>query len=321
MIRLLWAGATRLVSRRFTSLALLVLLLGLGAYQLVINDSLSPPTAEQLATAQQTYEEAHKDWIDNHEKYEQDCRDTGDAAEDCTFPEPTLADFGVDPTPFKEVARTALILSTMLVAVTAFLISACFMGAEYSSGSIANWLTFIPRRGQVFWSKLLTLVGFAAALGTFGAALTLAGALVVARLYGSRVESLRQLAELGVRSLLAVIGLTVLGFCIALVTRHTAGAIGVLLGYSVLFFLRMGILRERAWVQHLTPWTPEWNLAAVVADGYEYSVPVEKVTPGGAYIQFVQHTVSLTHGAIYWGVLLAVVIAGSQLIFRRRDVL
>ena len=43
------------------------------------------------------------------------------------------------------------------------MIAASSIGAEYSSGSIANWLTFIPRRGHVFWSKLLTLTGFAAA--------------------------------------------------------------------------------------------------------------------------------------------------------------
>src|SRR5215217_3010781 len=86
MIRLLGAEATRLLSRRFTGIALLVLLLGLGAYQLVVNKSLSPLTGEQLATAEQAYQQSHKDWVENHEKYEQDCRDTGGGtAEDCTY--------------------------------------------------------------------------------------------------------------------------------------------------------------------------------------------------------------------------------------------
>ena len=53
------------------------------------------------------------------------------------------------------------------------MIAASFIGAEYSSGSIANWLTFVPRRGRVFWSKLLTMIGFAAVLGAFAAALVL----------------------------------------------------------------------------------------------------------------------------------------------------
>lgn len=74
MIRLLSAEATRLLSRRFTGIALLTLLLGLGGYQLVVNDSLSPPTGEQLAAAEQAYQQSYKDWVDNHEKYEENCR-------------------------------------------------------------------------------------------------------------------------------------------------------------------------------------------------------------------------------------------------------
>jgi len=34
----------------------------------------------------------------------------------------------------------------------------------------------------------------------------------------------------------------------------------------------------------------------------------------------VERTVSLTHGAVYWSILLTLAIIGSLLIFRRRDV-
>ena len=200
------------------------------------------------------------------------------------------------------------------------MIAASFIGAEYSSGSIANWLTFVPRRGRVFWSKLLTMIGFAALLGAFAAALVLFAAAVLARLYGSPIESFAELGAMGGRGVLAVIGLTVLGFCAALVTRHTAGAIGVLLGYAVLWFVRSGPLGSLAWAQRLTPWTPEASLAAIVEHGYAYSVPIEKVTPEGASVEWVEQTVSLTHGAIYWSILITLVIIGSLLIFRRRDV-
>jgi len=200
------------------------------------------------------------------------------------------------------------------------MIAASFIGAEYSSGSIANWLTFVPRRGRVFWSKLLTMIGFAAMLGAFAAALVLFAAAVLARLYGSPIESFAELGAMGGRSVLAVIGLTVLGFCAALVTRHTAGAIGVLLGYAVLWFVRSGPLGSLVWAQRVTPWTPEASLAAIVERGYAYSVPIEKVTPEGASVEWVEQTVSLTHGAIYWSILITLVIIGSLLVFRRRDV-
>ena len=320
MTRLIWAEASRLFSRRFTGMALLVLLLALSGYQLVVNKALSPLSEEQLATAQRAYDQAHQDWIANHEKYERDCRETGGAPQECAIPEPTVADFTVDPTPFQEVARTAIELSTVLVGLVAFMIAASFIGAEYGTGSIANWLTFIPRRGHVFWSKLLTLIGFGALLGAFGVALVLTAGLVLARLHASRIESVRELAVLGARSIVVVIGLAVLGFCIALVTRHTAGAIGVLLAYLIVFVLRMGFLGERSWSQRVTPFTPEGNLAAILDHGYSYSVPVEKVTANGVSTELVQHTVSLAHGAIYWTILLAVVVVGSLMIFRRRDV-
>ena len=321
MIRLLGAEATRLLSRRSTGIALLVLLLGLGAYQLVVNKSLSPLTGEQLATAEQAYQQSHKHWVENHEKYEQDCRDTGGGtAEDCTVPEPTLNDFSVEPTPFAAAARTSLQLSTVLISLVTFMIAASFIGAEYSSGSISNWLTFVPRRGAVFWSKLLTLIGFAALLGTLGAALIVAAALVLARLHNSPIESLRDVAEMGARSTLAIAGLAVLGFCLGVVTRHTAGAMGVLLAFVVVSFVRIGPLSSLAWAQRITPWTPEGNLAAIVERGYKYYVPVEKITPDGMNIEFAAHNLSLTHGLVYWAILLVVVVAGSLMIFRRRDV-
>jgi ABC-2 type transport system permease protein len=319
--RLVWAEVTRLLSRKFTGIALIVLLLGLGGFQLVVNDALSPLTDTQLAAAQRAYEQSHKDWVDNHEKYEQECRDTGGTPEECTFPEPKPGEFSVQPTPFKEAAQTALELSTALVAVVVFMIAASFIGAEYSSGSIASWLTFIPRRGHVFWSKLLTVGGFAALLGAFSATLAFGAVLTLAHLHGSRLESLRELAGIGARSILPVVVLAVVGFCLGLLTRHTAAAIGVLLAFVLVWFVRVGPLSSFTWAQRITPWTPEGNIAAIVDRGYTYSVPVQRVSSDGVDIDFVQHTVSLTHGAVYWSILLTLVVLSSLLIFRRRDVI
>jgi ABC-2 type transport system permease protein len=318
--RLVWAEVTRLLSRRLTGIALIILLLGLGGSQLIVNDSLSPLTGEQLAAAERAYQQAHQDWVDNHEKYERDCRDTG-APSECVITEPTLADFGVDPVPFKEATKTALELSTVLVAFVTFLVAASYIGAEYSSGSISNWLTFVPRRGRVFWSKLITLIGFAALLGALSAIVVLTAALAIARLYGSRIESLRELAELGARSILAVIGLTVLGFCLGVLTRHTAAAIGVLLASAVVWSVRTGPLNSVAWAQRVTRWTPEGNMAAIVERGYTYYVPIEKVTPDGVHLEFIEQAVSFTHGLVYWSIFLALIVACSQLIFRRRDII
>jgi ABC-2 type transport system permease protein len=319
--RLIWAEINRLLSRRLTGIAMILILLGVAGYQLVINDALSPPSGEERAAAERSYQQAHEDWAAGREQYEKECRDSGSPQDDCVIPEPTLVEFTGDPTPFKEAASTALKLSTLLVALVTFTIAASFIGAEYSSGSIINWLTFVPRRSHVFWSKLLAVVGFAALLGTLAATLVLSASLILARLHDSPVEAVPELAGLGVRGVLPVVVLAVLGFCVGLLTRHTAGAIGILLAVLVVCFIRIGALSSQSWAQRITPWTPEGNIAALIDRGYTYAVPVEKVTREGVAVELVESAVSLTHGLVYWSIILTLVIMGSLLIFRHRDVI
>ena len=109
--------------------------------------------------------------------------------------------------------------------------------------------------------------------------------------------------------------------CVGLLTRHTAGAIGVLLEALVVCFVRIGVLGSQAWAQRITPWTPEGNIGALIDKGYNYAVPVEMVTPDGVTVELVEGAVSLTHGLVYWSIILTLVIMGSLLIFRHRDVI
>jgi ABC-2 type transport system permease protein len=318
--RLIWAEITRLLSRRLTGIAMIVILLGVAGFQLVVNDALSPQSGRERAAAERSYQQAHQDWAAGREQYEKECRDSGASADECVIPEPTLAEFTGDSTPFKETASTALKLSTLFVALVTFTIAASFIGAEYSTGSIINWLTFVPRRSHVFWSKLLAVAGFAVLLGTLAATLVLGASLLLARLHGSPVEAVPELAGIGLRGVLPVVVLAVLGFCVGLLTRHTAGAIGILLAAVVFCVVRIGALSSQAWAQRITPLTPEGNIAALVDRGYTYVVPVEKVTHDGVTVELVEGAVSLTHGLVYWSIILTVVIMASLLIFRRRDV-
>ena len=49
-------------------------------------------------------------------------------------------------------------------------------------------------------------------------------------------------------------------------------------------------------------------------------MPVRSIGPDGVSVDYLERTVSLTHGLVYWAVLLAVVIVGTAVVFRRRDV-
>jgi ABC-2 type transport system permease protein len=314
LFRLVAAETNRLLSRKFTRIALVLVLLAVGAFQLAVNSSLRPPTAAEQASSQSQYEDARRFWEEN----ERSCESSGNPP-NCRYPEPQLSDFSFSR-PFGDVAAESLELSIYLVGLAALMIAGSFIGAEYSSGSIGNWLSFLPRRGRVLVSKLLTVTVFSALASAVATGLALLAALVLARRYDLAVGSLGdELGMLG-RGVLVAVALAVVGFCLGMIGRHTAAAIGGLLGYLFVWFVRNVILSEAAWAQRLTPWTPEGNLAAVVNGTHRYAVPIRTVGPDGMNIDYVERTVSLNHGLVYWAVLLAVMVLVTAVIFRRRDV-
>lgn len=313
-MRLVAAELSRLLSRRFTVIALILVVAAVGAFQLAVNASLQPPTATEQAASQAELEEARRFWQAN----EKTCADAGNPAE-CRYSEPQAGDYALNES-FDDVVTASLQVSIYLVALTALMIAGSFIGAEYSSGSIGNWLSFIPRRGRVFASKLVTVLGFSAVVSAGATGLALAAAVVLARAYEVPTGGLS--GELGLlgRGVLAAVALAAVGFCIALVGRHTAAAIGALLGYLFVWFVRNTALADTAWAQQLTPWTPEANLAAIINRGYSYYVPVRTVGPDGVSFDYLERSVSLNHGLVFWGVLVAVVVVGTAIVFRRRDV-
>ena len=319
MIRLIRAEVDRLLSRRFTKIALVVVLLVIASFQVAAYFEMQPPTQSELADAQRFYSEQHRDWVLNHESYEQECVDAGGTPTDCAYPEPQLSDF-VFVQSFEDVARGSVQISIYLVAMTALMIGGSFIGAEFSSGSIANWLSFIPRRGQVYASKLVTVAGFSAVVSAIAAALTIAAVVGIARWQDVTVVGLERLIGTGARGVLIAIALAIVGFCISLVGRHTAAAIGTLLGYLFIWFVRNGILGESGWAARLTPWSPEGNISAIVSTKHIYYIQTQRVTAEGVMFDQVEQSVNLVHGLTYWGILLAVVIVGTGLIFRRRDI-
>jgi ABC-2 type transport system permease protein len=318
MSRLLRAELNRLRSRRFTLIALLAVFLALAAFQVVVNFEVKPLTPAEQARNQAQYEEVHRDWVANHETWERECQETNSPAE-CVVPEPQLSDFG-GPRPFREVATTSLTLAVYLVGLVAYIVASSFVGAEYTTGSMANWLTFLPRRGHVFTAKLIVVVGFAALTSALASAFAIAAPAALVRFHDGQVSGLSQLAQTGGRGTAVAAALAAVGFSVGLVTRHTAAAIGVLLGYLFVWFVRSGLLAQLTFAQRLTTWSPEGNLQAIVENGHRYYVPITRLTPEGEVMDSVARTISLTHGIVYWAVLLVVVIVGSLLAFRRRDV-
>jgi ABC-2 type transport system permease protein len=320
MTRLLAAEINRLRSRRFTLIALLAVLLVLAIFQIQVNSDVSPPSAAAVAANEAQYERDLKEWEEHHEEWEQQCVDSGVPREQCAGIAPNRQNYGLEPVPFAEIAQIGMTLAIYLTGLAMFLVAASFIGAEFTTGAIANWLSFLPRRGQVYAAKLITVVGFSLLVSAFGSAFVLGMAVLLTSLHGGEVTSLRPWLALGGRGLSVAGGLAVIGFCVGLMTRHTAAALGVLLGYLFIWVLRTGVLSQLEWAQRLTPWAAEANLAAIVENGHTYGIPVRRLTEGGVSIEYVEQTVSLTHGVVYWAALLAGMILAALLVFRHRDV-
>ena len=154
----------------------------------------------------------------------------------------------------------------------------------------------MPRRIPVFVSKLFTITVFSALFSAACEALTLGAAVILAGIHDVPVAEIGELMALSARGLIPAVALAAVGFCVGLLARHTAAAIGVLLGYLFLWFVRNGPLSQLAWAQRLTPWTPEGNLSAVVGNGSTYEVRRSTSRP----TKCVERHISLAHGIGYW---------------------
>ena len=81
----------------------------------------------------------------------------------------------------------------------------------------------------------------------------------------------------------------------------------MLLGYLLSGSSATGHLSSLAWAQRSPRGLPRGISRQLSSTATTYVVPVEKLTPEGVSIDYVERTVSFTHGAVYWAILLAVV--------------
>ncbi len=328
MIRLTGVELRRLVARRLVMLGV-VAVLGVTVLMLAATWWNSRPlSAAEQQNVKVQFESAHADWVKNHDKYDKECRDSyADQPEPkppvedmCTYTEPKLEEWGKPQTVFTELMPTLLQGSSYLLAFAAFLIGASFVGAEFSSGSIGNWLTFEPRRMRVYGSKLVAVAIGMVPVAVVTLALLLAGTyLIVSQMgvtTGTTGKVWGNLLETSGRTVVLAAVAGALGGVLALLLRHTAAAIGVIMGYVVLVEGIFGSVLVSA-----QPWLARLNFDAWVLHGTKYWV--DKCTTGndGSYnCESIEKTLSFEHGAWYLGIGAVVLIALGAFVFNRRDV-
>jgi ABC-2 type transport system permease protein len=322
MISLVRAELHRLRSRRLTLVMLLAVVLAAGLFQLAVNAAVTPPGAAELAAAQAQYERDLRDFEQHRDEYTagvQECLDAGGDPQSCD-PTPRLEWYAQPATPFSEIAPMALLFATLAAGLGAFVVAASFIGAEYTSGSIANWLTFIPQRALVFAAKAVAVLLGAGLAGTVVLGGSLAAAAGLTSLHGGRVTGLGPLAGTAARGVALVVAMALVGFGITLVARHTAAAIGVLVGYGLLSIALTIAYNFASGLQRVKPFLPDVNLQAFLNRGHSYTDVYQRMDVGGETADIVSRHISTTQGGLYWLTACVVVLGTAMLVFRRRDV-
>jgi len=194
------------------------------------------------------------------------------------------------------------------------------VAAEFSSGSIGNWLTFEPRRMRVYASKLV-----AAGVGLIPATVALLGLLIggvwlITAHFGSTAGmTVKIWSDLGLmagRSVVLAVVAAVVGAAMGTLLRHTAAVIGVAMGYLVL----VEIVFRRA-LQGAQLWMLQINMEGWLRHGTKYFLTTCKTDSQGNYrCDGVEKLLGFGHSATYLGLLVVVVVALSAMVFQRRDV-
>jgi len=328
MIRLTTVELRRLTARRLTVIGVLGVLAITALLLFATWQEARPLSAEQQRIAQTQFETEHQNWVEHGEENRKRCEadwqkqpDPKPALEEmCSYPEPTIDMFGKPRMVFAEAVPELLLGSSYLLVFAAFLIGASFVGAEFSTGAIGNWLTFEPRRLRVYASKLLAAAIGLAPVAAVVLAIVLFGVYLIVDQLGDTSSTTAKvwgdLAATGGRAVLLIAVGAALGGVVGLLLRHTAAAIGVAMGYLVLI---EGVFA--GFLNSAQPWLVKLNFDAFVRHDTTYFLNKCSTRDDGNYMcETIEKTLSFEHGAWYLGILAVVLVLSGGAVFYRRDV-
>jgi len=319
-MRLLGVELARLRSRPAVIVMLLVTaaFVGLVAFATVYDTR--PVSATEQATAEQLLE---RQQASSQEEYAQCLEDP----EPFFGPERSTADCeSLLPTIDWFLTRAQLDLARevhdggtsvmVMLAGLAILVAATFAGADWASGSMSTQLLFQPRRLRAWITKAAAVV-----LGCTGAA-----AVLLALFWGSLAavasrrgldvpdEAWTSILATSLRSLALVAGVALGSFALTMLFRRTVATLGLLFAYAV---VGEGLAASLP-IDKMSQWSMANNVMAWLHDGHE--VYDESICSGAVDACDRLYTLTLTHSAVYLGVLLVLAVALSIVFFRRRDV-
>lgn len=266
-MNLVHAEVSRLLSRRFVRLMLLLLVATFCLTVLVVLGKSKQPTEQMWATAReqaQTADRQHR--LEYYLCLDEPSRPLASCKEpDLVAPESYL--YGVFN--FGREIEDLVYFLTAFLAFFGFLVAASAIGSELHSGSVINLLLWRPNRTAVLSAKLGVVLGFVAVISVVYTAIYVTSFYLIAAATGWVGEvgvpgfwvSLGLLCLRGITLALAV---STIGFAIATIGRHTAAALGTLIGYVIVWELGARLVVETLNINHSNTGRDQWFLASHV---------------------------------------------------------
>lgn len=326
MTRLIRVELTRLWWRRLPVVAALGLLVVVVITLFGVNQQ-AGAASRALAGQDESFNQAVADWEANGEDMMAEClteqererERSGDPDLDfhCAEMEPTVEQwFGAPPSAAELFPDLISGLSwVLLFAVVAIGCSAT--ANEVGQRTLGTWLTFEPRRGPVFVSKVLAAALWAVPLALVLMLGTALGVIAVLARNGipdgMSSGEWADLAWISVRVVLLAMAVGAVGAALGFVLRNVAILIGLLVGYAIAVESILVNL-----VQGLQGWTVRKHVASWIQDGTTWQVWPRECFD--AECRPTEHSLTLAQSSVYLGVGVVALTLLGYLFLTRRDV-
>lgn len=319
----------RLWWRRFTKVALVVMVVFIGVATYGLSEQLRPESiAQQLDSYEAVVAEMNKVSPADQAAQIAQCRTDNPGQDYCEtmFQLPSPDDFGLQNVARATVLQSLALIIVYLLGLLAFLLGASFVSNEYATGNMGSWLTFVPQRVKVALSKLTAALIGGLGIGAVGVGLAAISATLLTTFNRPDAAVQRRLdtvlaaapgpsvTDTLIRVVL-VVGLGGLGGAIlAFLVRNTAGVLGLTLGFIVIV---EGFIANTMGGGHYQKWLPRLNLEAFIHNGSEYTGRVCE-TVNACSMTRLPH--SFTFSWVYLLIFTLALGTIAVLVFRRRDV-
>jgi ABC-2 type transport system permease protein len=308
-VNLIRAELSRLLARRFVQLMLVLLITCFTLTILVVLGKSKQPDDAMWTVARQQAASVQRERIAEYDA----CRNNPRRlAAGCETPLPVNAEnylYGVFNFA-REISELVYFLTAFL-AFFGFLVAASFIGSELHSGGVINLLLWRPNRNAVLGAKLGVALGFVAVVSLVYTAMYVSSFYLIAGATGwigptGEPGFWTGLVLLCLRGITLALILSAVGFAVATIGRHTAAALGSLIGFVVVWELGARLVVETLNINNSNTGRDQWFLASHV---------IAWMSPGEGY-----SLTTFADSAMTFAVIVATLTVLAFTSFRRRDI-